>query len=302
MPKKELIKAALSAQQGFRSAIDAESALHMSNVLLLAAYEHNSAVNMRHALIKQGLLSTKQELRLLNLLLTSKLKKQSKSPTLWHYRRQLMDKVSEDDFSANRVTDDSAYLSRVNSLLRTSYYSFSGLNSTLSHEFNVILRSAEVHKHNYYAWGYARWITERELSNGLCNDTLRKLLSLTLQWISKHPSDTSGWAFFTYLGLKLDDKDRQVIMKTLDLTKNDYLASEAYYVCLRTLLRSVDVSVAQKWLGTLEKSQEEQVEVAQTDKTTLESVEQEKKRKDVFLQKQALDWYYRREPRVEKKA
>ncbi|KAG5358427.1 hypothetical protein CJU89_4992 [Yarrowia sp. B02] len=299
VPKKEMVKAAIVAQQTFRKAIEAdetsESVLDLSNVLLLAAYEHHSATNVRYRLVKEGVQSEKAELRFLNLLLTSKLKKQSKSPTLWNYRRAFVKSASRDLFTQKQLFKESAYLTRTNDKLGKQYYDISGLGAFLEHEFDTILRSAEVHKHNYYAWGYARWVTDLAVKGDKAE--LRKLLALTLLWVSKHPSDTSGWSFFTYLGLKLDEDDRKTILDTLRVVQEDYSGSEAFYVCLRTLLTSVSEDVAEEWLNRLKETPEKE-EQASGEANTLQSLMEATQAKDAHLQKQALNFYYRREPRV----
>lgn len=303
VPKKEMVKAALVAQQTFRKALDAspvsDKVLHLSNVLLLAAYEHHSATNARYKLVEQGVQSEKAELRLLDLLLTSKLKKQSKSPTLWNYRRAFVKTASRDLFKPKQLFSTSSYLANINERLGQQYYDISDMGAFLEHEFDVILRSAQVHKHNYYAWGYARWLTDLAVKGD--KKQLRKLLALTLLWVSKHPSDTSGWSFFTHLSLKLDADDRKTILDTLRVVQGDYIGSEAFYVCLRTLLTSVSEMLAHEWLVQLNESSEKGVD-RKEEKTgtinTLQSVMKATEDRDAHLQKQALNFYYRREPRV----
>lgn len=304
MPKKEMVKAALVAQQSFRKALDAspvsETVLDLSNVLLLAAYEHHSATNARYKLVAQGIQSERAELQFLDLLLTSKLKKQSKSPTLWNYRRAFVKSASRDLFKQpKKLFAATGYLANINERLGKQYYDISDLGGFLEHEFDVILRSAQVHKHNYYAWGYARWVTDLAVEGD--KKQLRKLLALTLLWVSNHPSDTSGWSFFTYLGLKLDSEDRRTILDTLRVVQGEFVGSEAFYVCLRTLLTSVSEDVAREWLVRLDESsekgeagQEEQAGAAKTLQSLMKATEE----RDAYLQKQALNFYYRREPRV----
>ncbi|RDW27363.1 hypothetical protein B0I71DRAFT_151641 [Yarrowia lipolytica] len=302
VPKKEMVTAALVAQKTFRSAIDAspvsEAVLDLSNVLLLAAYEHHSATNIRHKLVEQGLQSEGAELRFLDLLLTSKLKKQSKSPTLWNYRRGFVKSASMDLFTPKELFKEVNYLEKINALLGEHYYDTTGLGPFLEHEFDVILRSAQVHKHNYYAWGYARWVTDLVVKEN--KELFKKLLSLMLLWVSKHPSDTSGWSFFTYLSLKLDEKDRRAVLDTLRVVQNDFVGSETFYVCLRTLLTSVSQEAAQEWLTQLDEGPEKEEEGKTLGAAnTLQSLMKATKERDAYLKKQALNFFYRREPRVE---
>lgn len=304
VPKKEMVTAALVAQQTFRKALDAspvsETVLDLSNVLLLAAYEHHSATNVRYKLVEQGVQSENAELRFLDLLLTSKLKKQSKSPTLWNYRRAFVKSASSDLFKPpKQLFATTGYLVNINERLGKQYYDISDLGAFLEHEFDVILRSAQVHKHNYYAWGYARWVTDLAVEGD--KKLLRKVLALTLLWASKHPSDTSGWSFFTYLGLKLDAEDRRTILDTLRVVQGDYVGSEAFYVCLRTLLTSVSEDEAREWLVRLNGSSEKDepgVKQPAGAAQTLGSLIKATEKRDAYLQKQALNFYYRREPRV----
>ncbi|KAG5367248.1 hypothetical protein CJU90_3499 [Yarrowia sp. C11] len=302
--KGDLYKATAVAQKTFRQTIDtspvSKQMLHISNVLLLGAYEHHSATNVRHKLVEQGILSPEAELRFLGLLLTSKkLPKQTKSPTLWHYRRSLVKSVSRDVFTPSPLfrAPGLLQLDEINRGLETPYYDFSGLGPFLEHEFEVILRSAAAHKHNYYAWGYARWLTEHEIKGDKAE--LRKLLSMTLWWICMSPPDTSSWSFFTYLALKLDDEDRKTILESLKVAQDRFRGRESFYVCLRTLLTSVSEQVAQDWLDSLNESHYDLDEkMGPAAPGTFLELMHTKEKTDVALQKQALNFYYRKEPVV----
>lgn len=305
-----MVKAAVAAQKTlFQPNIPPHTLLLVSNVLLLTLYEHNSATNIRYKLREQGEVSEASELRFLNLLLTSKLKKQSKSPTLWNYRRNLVKSVSHSLFKPSSLDTfpetfpDTFYLKKTNEKIGKEYFGFDGLHSMLIYEFTIVLKSAQVHKHNYYAWGYARWITNLVLDLPDTHDDseqLKKLLSLTFAWISKHPSDTSGWSFFTYCALKLPKEHVVVLLETLQLLSDDYVGSEAYYVCFRTLLAAVSSETAKPFINWLERDPTtssdlspsepsgEQVERSGTKPNTLESVTLALNQRDQKLRQKAL--------------
>jgi protein prenyltransferase alpha subunit repeat containing protein 1 len=113
----------------------------------------------------------------LECILTSPLHRQSKSPTLWYYRRWIY----------STFTPQCEFL-------------FASKSCVLK-ELEIILKAAEQHQHNYYAFQYARRIldfgilTARQRDKSDSSGTIHDDISDTLyEWCRSHPSDTSGWS------------------------------------------------------------------------------------------------------------
>lgn len=58
-------------------------------------------------------------------------------------------------------------------------------------EVSTVLRAAEAHPKNYYAWTYARWLVSVQ-NVGFNQEDL-------VSWCMKHPGDVSGWSFLAWL-------------------------------------------------------------------------------------------------------
>lgn len=130
-------------------------------MLLVCDPEHLTAANLRkrHLCdVKDNLQGAVQyELWILDSLLTSPLKRHTKSPTLWSHRRFL-------------------------------YQRFPNLlNPDL--ELQTILQSAEKHPMNYYAFDYARRLTNLNTSSA----------QTVFSYCKVHVSDTSAWMFLLFL-------------------------------------------------------------------------------------------------------
>jgi hypothetical protein len=115
----------------------------------------------------------------LDTILLSPLHRQSKSPTLWYHRWWLVSTFSKVPAS---VTLQSA--------------------PDVTKEFEAVLKAAERHQHNYYAWQYARRMYS--LIHALCDSVDVQSVRTTflvqnLAWCKKHPSDVSGWSFLLFL-------------------------------------------------------------------------------------------------------
>ncbi|KAF2399238.1 hypothetical protein EJ06DRAFT_583176 [Trichodelitschia bisporula] len=156
-------------------------------IILLYDPEHLTACNTR----KRHLLSLPPsdlpraltaEIALLTTLLTSPLNRHTKSPTLWSHRFFLLR-----TFPQHLVTDASSFWTS---------------------EFRIILRAAELHKANYYAFSHARRVLrffdqwEEDGPNGefmvgeeVWQDTARSMA----EWCLRHPGDVSGWAFLGFV-------------------------------------------------------------------------------------------------------
>lgn len=200
--------------------------------MLLFDPEYLTAANFRKRHLRQVSkeehfeLALKRELIFLNSVLTSPLHRQSKSATLWYHRFWLIS-----NFMGQLCSNDE--LSEV----------------FLKHELTIILRSAERHQHNYYAWQYARRLVsllepilsqeksvEVRVSSGLLEETFT--------WCLQHPSDTSGWSFLLFLMQRPSPNTEKITITMRKIAK--FAASyrwnkEALWHFLRTALLMTEV-------------------------------------------------------------
>jgi len=232
VPKKVLQKAFITAHQIFFHHLDAleqnvEAILDASSVILLFDPEHLTAANARKRISleyrthshSEQMQRLSDELWLTEFLLTSRLKRHNKSPTLWSHRKWIMK-----NFDASKV-------------MMTA----EGLDEN---EVRVLIPlSAENHPRNYYAWDYLRWwITSRPQrgnTNNLHSD-MPTLVRIYQDWCLKHTSDTSAWSFLLWLlmsrslytvsGLKLQ---AEVGKKVLDCATSMKLKNESLWLFLK---------------------------------------------------------------------
>lgn len=162
--------------------------LGATSIMLLFDPEHLTAANTRKEIIQKGISrssSDSEEKKILvselfftEFLLTSKLQRHNKSPTLWHHRKWLIETF---DSPSNGIAD------------------------TL-HEHEALLivsRAADRHPGNYYAFDYLRWWVEsRPRKEGtdpmdIWSEKL-KLAQYYTFWCLNHTSDPSGWSFLLW--------------------------------------------------------------------------------------------------------
>ncbi|KAF2665422.1 hypothetical protein BT63DRAFT_458998 [Microthyrium microscopicum] len=224
---KGLMKAFVQAKQYFsknRSMEDSQDVLDSTSVILLSDPEHLTAANFR----KQRLLrlsessldisrAVEEEFAFLDSILTSPLHRQSKSPTLWYHRWWLLAHLLP--------------ISKPGSTLKQ-----------IGTEISTVLRSAERHKHNYYAFQHGRRslsLVEDPSDSG--QSFISQLPKQMLQWCVKNPSDTSGWSFLYYI-LNLDrvstSEVNETIGKVLDFVSTTRWHREGLWVFLRTMLNA----------------------------------------------------------------
>lgn len=181
---------------------------HATSVILLFDPEHITAANYRKRFLVARLSSAaasamestsfteviKRELDLLNTLLTSHLKRHTKSPTLWSHRLWLL--------RTFLVTDAMLIQER---------------RRLLERELEVVLKAADHHFANYYAFMHARHVLW--LITGVREGTeLQGVVKMSFvgqqvwhnvkNWCFSHPRDISGWNFLVFLLQRLEDDDR----------------------------------------------------------------------------------------------
>jgi hypothetical protein len=155
-----------------------------------------------------------QEMHFLNSILTSPLHRQSKSPTLWFHRWWLMNQL----------------------LPQTQDY-----ESLFTSEMWAIMKSAERHPNNYYAWQYGRKFLLGLLKLENCNQPLpilQKVHDLINVWCLSNPSDTSGWTFLAFVlsNVPTDPStSSKVIESVMGFASKTAWKKEALWVFLRDI-------------------------------------------------------------------
>ncbi|KAM3072457.1 hypothetical protein ACMFMG_009258 [Clarireedia jacksonii] len=196
IPKTKLIQAFVVARQIFFKHIKDDSSAYYKDirnstaVILLTDPEHLTAANARKRLMQKvqkhngpefGEALTK-ELYFIDSLLTSRLNRHTKSPTLWGHRRWLLE-------------------------LRQSI----GLRHDVHRDLaSVVMIAAERHPRNYYAWSHMRWLVEN-VENGLDASSNELLIANVMKWCLKHPSDTSGWSFLLFCLVSFSPLPREMM-------------------------------------------------------------------------------------------
>lgn len=220
--KLGLVQAFMVARQHLRDHLDGvkprpdDEVFATTAVILLFDPEYLTAANTRKRLIQAQISSCgdarsrlETEKRFVDSLLTSRLHRHTKSPTLWSHRRWLM------------------------SLFRSCELPMDVLGDIR----DIVFVAGERHPRNYYAWCHARFLM------GL-GETVNfpEILAAVQAWCFQHHTDTSGWSFLYFL---LDTKgalNKEVGCSTfaqvLNLVSSLRLANESVWVFLRTLAAS----------------------------------------------------------------
>lgn len=188
----------------------------------------------------------RQELRLLDTLLNSPLKKHTKSPVLWSHRRWLINTFYDQVLQANEPRAEQQ-------VLRAS----SAWTSLLQRELLVVARAGSLHPKNYTAWDYARnllrLVQERCDSSSSVNMATADVdcaIAFVHEWCRTHVSDVSGWAFLDHL-LRLRASSGvagQIFFTTMDEVERYRYAGAAVWTFLRTTAApSSCLTVEQRW-------------------------------------------------------
>ena len=123
-----------------------------------------------------------QELRFLETLLTSPLKKHTKAPTLWAQRGWVISTFWDD--AVNLYEDEREEIGSVPRFWNS--------------ELGVVMRAGERHPRNYYAWQYAR-VLFRIVQGKMTGQEVVAGLERVKGWCFLHPRDISGWGFLMFL-------------------------------------------------------------------------------------------------------
>ena len=187
-------------------------------VIWLMDPEHLTAANARKRLIQAGLSDLEESKRLigrekyiLDSLLTSRLHRHTKSPTLWSHRQWLLRIARSMDIPLDIFED----VTRVNMV------------------------AAKRHPRNYYAWYYARWLIG---PSGMGEGVTERLIPAVKDWCFRNHTDISGWTFLYHLfdlgGPPLRETCGKVFDEVLTLAVSLRWTNESVWVFLRTLAAS----------------------------------------------------------------
>lgn len=240
VPKVTLVRAFIVARQILLKCLPhfQESQTDVRNaaaVILLMDPEHITAANARKRVVQlyrerpvsELTVELKRELWWVDSMLTARLHRHTKSPTLWGHRRWVLEVCQS---------------------IRMPYDIDKDLKS-------VILVAAERHARNYYAWLHLRWVVrnlhlkasqrENVPSAGLDGS---KMLSTIKAWCLRNPGDTAGFSFLLFCllehpenfpgGKSRMEASSSICKEVLDLAVSFKWTNESVWVFLRTLVAS----------------------------------------------------------------
>ncbi|KAK7948236.1 uncharacterized protein PG986_009122 [Apiospora aurea] len=148
-------------------------------------------------------------------LLTSRLHRHTKSPTLWSHRRWLIQNLGS---------------------LRASERIRSDL-------INVVMIAAERHPRNYYAWSHARWLFDVSRKDESFSPLLYKtLVDDVKNWCFKHHDDISGWTYLQWILVRIEDVEEGqklcslVLQDTLNIVQSFHWTNVSVWDFLQMLV------------------------------------------------------------------
>ncbi|KAM0235969.1 hypothetical protein ACHAPO_005191 [Fusarium lateritium] len=218
IPKLRIVQAFIVAQKFHKRFLAVDRNVSMDQirrstaVMLLMDPEHLTAANTRKRLVinesKDGSIEDilRSEKHLLDSLLTSRLHRHTKSPTLWNHRRWLMEQ-----------------------------YRLQGKDVPVEDDISrIIMVSGERHPRNYYAWCHARYlISAFVLPSAKPKDALSRIIRSTQKWCFSHHNDISGWQFLIFLLSKHVSETSLVFRETLKLASSFKWRNESVWYFLR---------------------------------------------------------------------
>ncbi|KAL7908095.1 hypothetical protein GGI35DRAFT_53654 [Trichoderma velutinum] len=221
VPKLRLVQAFLYARrllqkhvEGLRDETSGDGlVLRATAVILLMDPEHLTAANTRKRLLQDTTKSDTDiesklhnELYLIDSLLTSRLHRHTKSPTLWSHRQWLMQRFQNHGLMID-ATD------------------------TMK---KVISVAAERHPRNYYAWLHARYLT-KAVSETASRGDLPGILDAAKKWAMAHHDDISGWAFLMFFLDRHPEYAGSVVSETTKLAASFHWRNESVWYFFRNI-------------------------------------------------------------------
>ncbi|KAH8677390.1 hypothetical protein BX600DRAFT_125068 [Xylariales sp. PMI_506] len=228
IPKLRLVQAFFIARRIVQSHIaispqlPAEETIAATAVMLLMDPEHLTAANLRKKAVLAKLSNTERakealqaEKKFVDSLLTARLHRHTKSPTLWNHRRWLL-----------------------------CQYRGLGHSLDISQDLStVVMVAAERHPKNYYAWDHARWLLRNHTASQNEEIALATALTESVKlWCFKHHDDISGWSYLGFVVLGTRDQETRsnlctsVATDTLNMVGSFQWTNESVWIFLRTLI------------------------------------------------------------------
>lgn len=228
LSKEALVQSFIIARQMLFSLGEAGKAIQneeqkdiASQILLLFDCEHLTAANYRKRCLAATLRAhdfgtasyaaherlvnrLESELTFMTTLLTSRLHRHTKSPTLWQHRLWVMNRVLlvQGLDPTDRLGGQSP-----GHAMPLNPPGLETIRELFVAEVDVVLRAGEMHPRNYYAFSYARELhvllagtVQGEV--GSCDGLeclAMSVITPVLDWCLAHPRDISGWMFMLYL-------------------------------------------------------------------------------------------------------
>ncbi|KAJ9247501.1 hypothetical protein DTO207G8_8077 [Paecilomyces variotii] len=191
------------------------------------------------------------ERTLMTTYLCSRLHRHTKSPTLWHHRFWVL-----------------------NQLINIQYGNCTGnatipeaMRCLLEDELNVVLRAAELHPRNYYAFSYMRQLhatLSRHLDKvgslvgddptGGSSALARWMIDRCQRWCLAEPQDISGWTFLLYLldAASSEDAQRNTVSRVLQFALHVGWEGESLWTFIGLAARKFPVLQTLQSFGLLE--------------------------------------------------
>ncbi|KAM0481768.1 hypothetical protein ACHAPX_003094 [Trichoderma viride] len=221
VPKLRLVQAFIFARALLYEKKDLSRA---TAVMLLMDPEHLTAANTRKRILQDGIDSgtdvetrIRDELYFVDSLLTSRLHRHTKSPTLWGHRQWLMQRCQEHGLKIDAT-----------SIMTT-----------------VISVAAERHPRNYYAWLHARYLTTAVSETAALREgdkvkdkdkgDLAEMLEAAKSWALRHHDDVSGWAFLMFFLDRHPEYAGPVVSETARLAASFHWRNESVWYFLRNM-------------------------------------------------------------------
>jgi hypothetical protein len=216
VPKLRLVQAFIFARKLLQTHVGGMQDGDVSRataVILLMDPEHLTAANTRKRILQNTIKSgtdiatrLRDELYFVDSLLTSRLHRHTKSPTLWGHRQWLMQRFQEHGLKIDAT-------------------------STLT---TVISVAAERHPRNYYAWLHARYLTNA-VSETASREELSGIVEAAKTWALRHHDDISGWAFLMFFLDRFPEYAGSVISETTRLAASFHWRNESVWYFLRNI-------------------------------------------------------------------
>ncbi|RKL10821.1 hypothetical protein BFJ68_g8466 [Fusarium oxysporum] len=259
IPKLGLVQAFIVAQKLLKQSqadsqrVSSDDISRSTAVILLMDPEHLTAANTRKRLIRDKL--REQDLQdrlhlekhLIDSLLTSRLHRHTKSPTLWNHRRWLIQQFRVYNINVPAEND----------LTRT------------------IMVSGERHPRNYYAWCHARYLINAFiLPLSSSQEGISRMIIATQKWCFAHHNDISGWQFLLFLLDKQPAETSPVFRETLKLAASFKWRNESVWYFLRLVAARGVANTDKEEFEGLRKTLWETASEDSIEKKTLERAEQ----------------------------